>query len=104
LNRTTDPFLFPQVFTYPMEMYVARHVLDVAVFQTMLGKGPITSARHYALTVGIWALTIPAAAAPGACLLPFHVKHRVESCVAFGPFWCGFGSWNVTYHIWLGVE
>lgn len=37
---------------------MARHVLDVAVFQTMLGKGPITSARHYAITVVIWALTM----------------------------------------------
>ncbi|CAM9615994.1 unnamed protein product [Pylaiella littoralis] len=46
------------VFTYPMEMYVSRHVLDVAVFQTMLGKGPITPARHYGLTLGLWALTI----------------------------------------------
>ncbi len=54
LNRATHP----QVFTYPMEMYVMRHVLDIAMFQSMLGKGPMTSARHYALTVGIWALTM----------------------------------------------
>lgn len=47
-----------KIFTYPMEMYVARHVFDVSVFQTMLGKGPITSARHYGLTVGIWALSL----------------------------------------------
>lgn len=49
---------FRQVFTYPMEMYVARHVLDVSVFQTMLGKGPITQARHYGLTLGLWTLSI----------------------------------------------
>lgn len=37
---------------------MARHVLDVSVFQTMLGKGPITSARHYGITVVIWALSL----------------------------------------------
>lgn len=54
-------FRFPpprQVFTYPMEMYVARHVLDVAVFQTWLGKGPITQARHFGITIALWVLTI----------------------------------------------
>lgn len=47
-----------QILTYPIEMYVARHVLDVSVFQTILGKGPPSSARHYGITVGIWALTM----------------------------------------------
>lgn len=46
-----------------MEMYVARHVLDVSIFQTLLGKGPITSARHYGITVGIWALSMALALA-----------------------------------------
>eukprot|EP00903_Cladosiphon_okamuranus_P007722 g7482.t1 len=46
------------VLTYPMEMYVARHVFDVSVFQTMLGKGPMTTARHYGLTLGIWGLSM----------------------------------------------
>ncbi|CAN0002186.1 unnamed protein product [Ectocarpus sp. 4 AP-2014] len=46
------------VFTYPLEMYVARHVLDASLFQTCLGKGPITTVRHYWITVIIWALTL----------------------------------------------
>ncbi|CAM9603458.1 unnamed protein product [Scytosiphon promiscuus] len=46
------------VFTYPMEMYVARHVLDVSLFQTFLGKGPITQARHFGQTLVLWAATI----------------------------------------------
>lgn len=50
--------LVDQILTYPIEMYVARHVLDVSVFQTMLGKGPTSSVRHYGITVGIWALTM----------------------------------------------
>lgn len=41
-----------------MEMYVARHVLDVSVFQTLLGRGQITWARHYSITIVIWVLTI----------------------------------------------
>lgn len=51
-------FRFQKVFTYPMEMYVARHVLDISVFQTLLGKGPTTLARHSMITLGIWALTM----------------------------------------------
>lgn len=47
-----------QILTYPVEMYVARHVLDVSVFQTLLGKGPTSSARHYWITVSIWSLTM----------------------------------------------
>lgn len=47
-----------QVFTYPMEMYVVRHVVDVSVFQTFLGMGPISSARHYGITIVLWGLTI----------------------------------------------
>lgn len=39
-------------------MYVARHVVDVSVFQTLLGKGPMSSARHYWITVSIWSLTM----------------------------------------------
>lgn len=35
-------------------MYVARHVADVAIFQTLLGKGPRTSCRHYGITVAVW--------------------------------------------------
>lgn len=52
--------MFPmgQVFTYPMEMYVVRHVVDVSVFQTFLGMGPISSARHYGITIVLWGLTI----------------------------------------------
>lgn len=46
------------VFTYPMEMYVVRHVVDVSVFQTFLGMGPISSARHYGITIVLWGLTI----------------------------------------------
>lgn len=41
-----------------MEMYVARHMVDVSIFQTMLGKGPTTQARHYGLTLVIWALSL----------------------------------------------
>lgn len=37
---------------------MARHVVDVSVFQTMLGKGPTTPARHYGLTVTIWTLSL----------------------------------------------
>lgn len=44
-----------------MEMYVVRHVLDVSVFQSVLGMGPITSARHYGITVALWVLTITVA-------------------------------------------
>lgn len=39
-------------------MYVARHVLDVAIFQTLLGKGPRTSHRHFWITVLIWSGTM----------------------------------------------
>ncbi|CAM9692470.1 unnamed protein product [Choristocarpus tenellus] len=46
------------VFTYPMEMYVARHMLDSAIFQTFLGMGPITNARHYGISLGIWGTTV----------------------------------------------
>ena len=57
------PF-FPmgQVFTYPMEMYVVRHVVDVSLFQTFIGMGPITSARHYGITIVLWGLTVTLAA------------------------------------------
>ncbi|CAN0437818.1 unnamed protein product, partial [Hapterophycus canaliculatus] len=41
-----------------MEMYVARHVLDVSVFQTYLGRGPITQTRHFGITLVLWTLTI----------------------------------------------
>lgn len=41
---------------------MARHVLDVSMFQTLLGKGPTTSIRHYGITVVIWLLTIILAA------------------------------------------
>lgn len=47
-----------QIFTYPVEMYVARHVLDVAIFQTLLGQGPRTSHRHFWITVLIWSGTM----------------------------------------------
>ncbi|CAM9420529.1 unnamed protein product [Laminaria digitata] len=50
------------VFTYPMEMYVVRHVVDVSVFQTFLGMGPITSARHYGITIVLWGLSMILAA------------------------------------------
>ncbi|CBN75648.1 conserved unknown protein [Ectocarpus siliculosus] len=50
------------VFTYPMEMYVARHALDVAVFQTWLGKGPTTQARHFGISIALWVLSIVLAA------------------------------------------
>lgn len=46
-----------QVFTYPMSMYVTRHVIDVSVFQTLMNKGQITAARHYVLTLGLWVLS-----------------------------------------------
>lgn len=39
-------------------MYVARHLLDVAIFQTLLGKGPRTSHRHFWITVLIWSGTM----------------------------------------------
>lgn len=39
-------------------MYVARHVLDVSVFQTLLGMGPPSSTRHYWITVSIWGFTM----------------------------------------------
>lgn len=41
-----------------MEMYVVRHVVDVSVFQTFLGMGPISSARHYGITIVLWGLTV----------------------------------------------
>lgn len=45
-----------------MEMYVVRHVVDVSVFQTFLGMGPITSARHYGITIVLWGLSLILAA------------------------------------------
>lgn len=51
-----------QILTYPIEMYVARHVLDASVFQTVLGLGPITSVRHYGITLGLWFLSMMLAA------------------------------------------
>ncbi|CAM9642797.1 unnamed protein product [Laminaria digitata] len=51
------------IFTYPVEMYVARHFLDVAIFQTWLGKGPRTSHRHFWITVLIWSGTMALALA-----------------------------------------
>lgn len=41
-----------------MVMYVARHVLDVSLFQMLMNKGQITAPRHYALTLGLWSLTM----------------------------------------------
>lgn len=60
LNLFWFPCISPshQVLTYPMEMYVCRHVLDVSVFQTLLGMGPMTSFRHYGITVALWLLSI----------------------------------------------
>ncbi|CAM9262966.1 unnamed protein product, partial [Discosporangium mesarthrocarpum] len=49
------------VFTYPMEMYVARHVLDASIFQTFLGFGPMTSTRHYGITLVLWVATLTVA-------------------------------------------
>ena len=37
---------------------MARHVFDVSVFQTLLGMGPTSNARHYWITVSIWSLTM----------------------------------------------
>lgn len=37
---------------------MARHVLDVSVFQTLLGQGPTSTARHFGITVFIWSLTM----------------------------------------------
>jgi len=39
------------VFTYPMEQFVARHSLHAVAFR---GAGPITSRRHYGLTLLLW--------------------------------------------------
>lgn len=47
-----------QIFTYPMEMYVVRHVVDVSIFQTFLGMGPISSLRHYGITIVLWGLSV----------------------------------------------
>lgn len=41
-----------------MEMYVARHVFDVSVFQTLLGWGPTTTSRHCGITIGVWVFTM----------------------------------------------
>ena len=60
-NALVRPAANNQIFTYPIEMYVARHVFDVSAFQTSLGMGPITSKRHYAITLAIWALTMTVA-------------------------------------------
>lgn len=67
----------PQVLTYPIEMYVARHVLDVSIFQTWLRKGPTTSARHYWITVVLWSLTV---------LLAISTKDLGSVLEIFGAF------------------
>lgn len=46
------------MLTFPVEMYVCRHVLDASIFQTVLGMGPITSLRHYTITLGLWLLSV----------------------------------------------
>ncbi|CAM9551520.1 unnamed protein product [Phaeothamnion confervicola] len=45
------------VFTYPMEMFVARHVADVCCFQRLAGRGPTTMPRHAGWTLLVWLAT-----------------------------------------------
>lgn len=45
------------LFTYPMEMVVARHVLDAAICQQLWGLGETTQRRHYTITVLLWMAT-----------------------------------------------
>lgn len=84
------PFLHRQVFTYPLEMYVARHVLDASLFQTCLGKGPITTVRHCWITVIIWALTLTLA------LCTANLGSVLEIFGAFGA--------SVSVCLWPGLE
>ena len=42
------------ILTYPMEMFVARHGLHAVLFD---GKGPMTNARHYTISLSLWALS-----------------------------------------------
>lgn len=58
-------------------MYVARHVLDVAIFQTLLGKGPRTSHRHFWITVLIWS---------GTMILALATKNLGSILEVFGAF------------------
>lgn len=86
-------------------MYVARHVVDVSVFQTMLGKGPITPARHYGLTVGIWALTLILAMSTknlGSVLEIFGAfGASVSVCPSHGGLWCAFWTTLVLFYCWF---
>lgn len=45
------------VFTYPMEMFVARHVLNASICEKILGWGKITIGRHVVITLAVWAST-----------------------------------------------
>lgn len=56
---------------------MARHVLDVSVFQTFLGGGPITQARHFGITIGLWIATI---------ILALSTKNLGSILEIFGAF------------------
>lgn len=55
MNVTRMLFAMTMVFTYPMEIFVARHTMHAVVFY---GKGPITAKRHYAISLFLWALSV----------------------------------------------
>ena len=71
-----------QLFTYPIEMYVARHVFHVSIFQTFLGMGPITSTRHYTITLLIWAFTMTVACATHDLSIVLDIFGALSSTVS----------------------
>lgn len=81
-----------KVFTYPMEMYVARHMVDVSIFQTMLGKGPITPARHYGLTLVIWALSLILAVSTDNLGSILEIFGAFGASVSVRPCWRGLAG------------
>ncbi|CAM9697908.1 unnamed protein product [Chrysoparadoxa australica] len=47
-------------FTYPMEMFVARHVFDASIFRRLLGC-PVNwhyNWRHYGITLSLWLMSM----------------------------------------------
>ena len=78
-----------QVFTYPMEMYVTRHVLDFAVFQTLLGMGPPTAGRHYGITMVLWVLTIILATSTSDLGDILEIFGAFGASVSDGRSWAG---------------
>lgn len=93
-----------QIFTYPVEMYVARHVLDVSVFQTLLGMGPPSTSRHYCVTVGIWALTMLVALSTNNLGSILEIFGSFGASVSFSSFFSSFFSYicSLVFFVWVG--